>query len=1458
VSQPATTTAPPQAALAVLIVGLALTAFLWVQASRFAAEQLQSDLERDATEISQGMTRYLFNHELMLKGFAGLFNASDQVSRSDFHQYYQTLHDKSDARHAMAVAYHEIVPAAGLPAHLAALRKEGFTDYRVHPEGAREVYGPERFIEPLIGNNLKALGFDPLAIPTERSAIELARDTGDVTISARLTLAQDSGTQTSSFVMYAPIYQRKQLQSDVAMRRNHFVGWVDAPIRMRDLMAQVLPNGLNHIDLEIFDGAELSPDHLMFDADAIIRTGRETSAAVTQQLHFGGRQWTLAFHALPGFGAAAIHQRTALIAGSGAMLSVLLSVAVGLVQRRQGQRARRLAREAAEKQREAQEALHLQNEQTLQRSEAAARQAEAQAKDALKQLVHQKYVLDQHSIVSTADMQGRITYANDKFCAISGYSREELMGRDHALLSSRLHPKGFFLAMYQAVARGEVWQGEICNSAKDGRLYWVDTTILCYQDEAGVPTQFISIRNDITQRKAAEQELEQYREHLEDLVNVKTVELKLQQALLNATINATAEGIIVMDLRDNIVLWNQRFLDLWQIPQALQDHPDATLGRQHMLTQVADPAALQAATQRFYRRPHQTSQEKFLMADGRVLRRSVQAQKIGDEPVGWVWSYADITELERQQEALRLVEKRFELAFDGAEIGIWDLDFSTGTLYNSPRMWQMLGYADNQFSPSLATWESLAFEGDFAKVMEALQASLESPEQAFNLTVRLRHQDRSWRWIEMHGRSSVDVSGHCTRVTGTHADVTARKKMEIALYNSQLNLESLTNAVPGVVYQSEVRANGKWQFLSVSKGIEALFEVTARRALNNHTAVTECILPEDREAHRRSIEASASSMTTWQHEHRIKTPSGIVKWIRGQAAPGRRADGTIVWNGILSDITERKLAEEAVQAAGRAKSEFLANMSHEIRTPMNGVIGMIDILQQTPLSPEQHRMLNTISSSSQTLLHILNDILDFSKIEAGKLSVEHIPTPLHELAQSVIGLMQGAASAKGLTLALSIAPALPAAIYTDPTRLRQVLLNLLGNAIKFTHPAPGGSANVTLALEPGAMAPDQPAVLLHVRDSGIGMSAEVVAKLFTPFTQADASTARQFGGTGLGLSISQRLVTLMGGDLSVQSTPGLGSEFTVALPLQEAPAQALDAEKPERRLQLRSKAPSPDEAAASGHLILLAEDNETNRDVLREQLRLLGYCADLAEDGCVALEKWRSGRYALLLTDCHMPHMDGFSLTAAIRVAEAPGQRLPIIAITANAMQGEAQRCLDAGMDDYLSKPLRLQDLGPVLARWLPLPEEASSSTPITSESIATSALPVRATEVFDIWDSQTLTRLTGNNPGLHQRLLSRFSVNAIDQISRIEAAALAGDAQGAAAVAHNLKSAARAVGALALGELCEEIETQGYQSDHALFQVMVTGLSDALQQAHLQMAAHQFNAPQSRDLSRAAGCAPA
>ncbi|MBP9904159.1 MAG: PAS domain S-box protein [Rhodoferax sp.] len=768
-------------------------------------------------------------------------------------------------------------------------------------------------------------------------------------------------------------------------------------------------------------------------------------------------------------------------------------------------------------------------------------------------------------------------------------------------------------------------------------------------------------------------------------------------------------------------------------------------------------------------------------------------------------------EIQQQQELLRDQELRFTLAVEGADEGIWDLNLITQELYHSPRMTTMLGYTPDELPPAREVWQTLTHPDDYPQYHQKLLAHIEDADVPFETVIRLRHKDGTWRWILSRGRATRNVSGHAIRISGTNSDITERMRVEELLRISEEKHRILLDESSDPIFSFE--RGGRYTYVNSAFAIgvgKTQTEIVGR-------TLWDVFPKEDADRRHHFLQSIFQDGKEANLNVRLPSPTGD-RFLITTAKPIFNADRQVISVICVSkDVTSIVEAEEAARAANLTKSEFLANMSHEIRTPMNGVIGMVDILQQTALTSEQQRMLSTIANSSQTLLEILNDILDYSKIEAGKLSVEHIPTPLKEVAESVLQLMHGTANAKDIALQLTLAPGLPMAIYADPTRLRQVLLNLIGNAIKFTHAEVDSTAQVTLTLETGRLADGHAAVLLHVRDCGIGMSAEVVAKLFVPFTQADASTARQFGGTGLGLSITDRLVRLMGGQITVKSTLGEGTEFTVALPLQEAPLTAVVSQPADSRLRLRGNAPTFDEAAASGQLILLAEDNETNRDVLREQLRLLGYCADTAEDGQVALEKWRSGLYALLLTDCHMPHMDGFALARAIRTEEIRGSRLPIIAITANAMQGEDQRCLQAGMDDYLSKPLRLHELAPMLEKWLPLPsrpEEPQIDPELSAQSITGDVAAIEAESTFESWNCNTLSQMVGDNREMHERLLKKFLANAERQVPGICEALSVCEFKKAVALAHTLKSAARSVGALALGELCQHIETAGNAGD--------------------------------------------
>jgi signal transduction histidine kinase/ActR/RegA family two-component response regulator len=419
---------------------------------------------------------------------------------------------------------------------------------------------------------------------------------------------------------------------------------------------------------------------------------------------------------------------------------------------------------------------------------------------------------------------------------------------------------------------------------------------------------------------------------------------------------------------------------------------------------------------------------------------------------------------------------------------------------------------------------------------------------------------------------------------------------------------------------------------------------------------------------------------------------------------GRNNTESIQLRLDLAAISEQhERAKKQAEDANHTKSEFLANMSHEIRTPMNGVLGMTELLLDTELSEMQRRYVQNVHHSGDALLHIINDILDFSKIEAGEMQLDVVDFDVRNATEEVVELMAHRARVKGVDLVCEIDAAVPPAVRGDAGRLRQVLINLIGNAVKFTE---HGQVALTVSRrdDAGTGAVGERCTLhFAVRDSGIGISAEAQTRLFRAFSQADGSTSRRFGGTGLGLVISKQLIELMGGEIEIESRLGQGSTFSFTVAL-----GAGDLQRPAERSDSRVL-PGAAAMREAARRVLLVEDNIVNQEVARAMLDKLGFEVDVAADGRAGIEAAFSRSYDVVLMDCQMPNMDGFQATAAIRAHELDPEawmgsmprRTPIIALTANAMKGDRERCLAVGMDDYLAKPFRTEQLEAVLRRWL-------------------------------------------------------------------------------------------------------------------------------------------------------------
>jgi len=716
-----------------------------------------------------------------------------------------------------------------------------------------------------------------------------------------------------------------------------------------------------------------------------------------------------------------------------------------------------------------------------------------------------------------------------------------------------------------------------------------------------------------------------------------------------------------------------------------------------------------------------------------------------------VCTFFDITPHRLATEKLRESEARYRQLVETAHDLIYRTDADGYFTYVNPVATRVLGYAAEELAGK--HYLEMIRPDHRARVQEHLRRQYwQRSASSYDEFVAVARDGREL-WIGQN----VQLMRQAGRVEGIQAvarDITERKAAEEALEQERRQLRDIVTHAPVAM---------------------AILDREERWLAHSQEWLR---FPRMPEKYREGVARALQGEVVTRDEDTVAFDDGARMFVRWSAHPWRRSSGDVA--GVVVSIQNIDVfvkAREAALEAARVKSEFVTSISHELRTPLSGVLGMTALLFATPLDATQKEYARTIERSARDLLAIIDEILAFARAESGQLELDAIDFDLRALVGEVEGGFAEAASAKGLELACLVEDPVPYGLRGDPVRLREVLNHVVGNAVKFT-----AEGTVVLRASLAGAGPTEAVVRFDVTDTGIGVPPEAQERLFRPFSQADGSSSRKYGGTGLGLALSKRLVEAMGGDIGVRSQPGQGSTFWFTARF-------------ERREESGDLAPPPASERAGRPRILVVEDTPVNQKVAVAMLENLGYEAFVVGTGLEAVEACSSAAYEAVLMDCQMPGMDGYKAAAWIRQREGTRRRVPIVALTAGVGPGDRERCLAAGMDDYLGKPVRLQTLDSTLRKWIPrmgeLPAPAAIASGLPAEH------PLRVLE------------LQGRG-ALVVEIIDLFLETTPQRLEQMREARLKGDTKDLFSLAHSLKGAAVQLGAWGMAELCQKIQTLG------------------------------------------------
>ncbi|MDY0051602.1 MAG: CHASE domain-containing protein [Aliarcobacter sp.] len=1088
--------------LLILFLGIAISLILGYYTYKNNLEKKQIQFNSLTKNVLQQIENRMNTYKEVLYSGLGFFEASDNVTREEWHIFTSKLQLKDYFPGIQGLGYSLLLRENELQKNIEDIRAQGFPEYDIYPKGKRDLYTSVLYIEPFDNKNKKAFGYDMFSEEKRHYAMNRTIETGLATLSGKVKLIQEKKEdEENGFLLYTPLYKKNFPLESINQRYHAIEGFVYAVFKTKDFINGALGNFLETIDIKMYDGTIKDENTLLFNSNT--QTKLNNPFIENIEVELDGHKWTFEITAKDIF----LDLEDTIYPFVFTFLGFLITLLIAQLMKRQGE-------------------------------------IEILKDDAL---------LNVSQGVMVTNSERKIVYTNKAFEDLTGYSRKLVYGKQPNFLQGKDTLIESIEAIKENLKKSKPFECEILNYKKDGTAFWNRLSVTPIFDEKNNIKRYIGIQNDITDKKLLEKNILFEKNLIENILS--------NTSAIIALIDMKGVMVKLNEYGKNFVGYTQEEISsepyFWKkfIPEEMRENVTKIIyeAKQGKLIDKKQNAWIS-----------NNAEKKIFEWSNQLIKDS------NTNPEYIITVGIDVTNDVIAQEQHKKYQKQLELSAQISGLAFWELNLKTNIFTFNDIYYNLLGTSveyENGYQIDVETYFNSFLPPKSQKiVMDVIYFAFTKDKDYQNtFEYEMRRRDGVILQILVNYFITYDTEGNPNKAYGTKYNLTKQKEKEKVLIEAKQNAQdllyeqnsllSLFDKGDTVLFKwenhkkEESKQDSHWKVVYVSKSVEKLLGYNISEFTSNTIKYISCIFKDDVAIVKQEVaEAIKENKDFFIHKpYRVFTKDKKIKWVIDYTVTQKDKNGKVIYFiGYIIDITEQKeleynliQAKQKAENASKAKTEFLANMSHEIRTPLNGIIGLTNLILETPLNDMQKSYLSKSITSSKALLHVINDILDYSKIEVNKIELEHIPFELDKMLHQLSNLFMYEAQNKGINLDCNIAPLIHNNLIGDPFRINQILINLVGNAIKFTA---HGFINIDINLEDTKE--NTIKLSFNVKDTGIGISKDKQKKLFQDFTQIDASNTREYGGTGLGLVISQKLAQLMGGEISVVSEEKKGSTFS--------------------------------------------------------------------------------------------------------------------------------------------------------------------------------------------------------------------------------------------------------------------------------------------------------------------------